>query len=157
MSTFISLAGSKTRKLSPYIMESQMVSKHREHMMFTANAATSVLFHVIGFLYSMRPKMAPVRNAVNVKPGKKAALGIKVIPTKSPTIPAAPVHQGPYMIAIIATGRKPNPIRRVGVSMDRKRVRIISSAINSAITTNWVVNDFLFKIKNSFQSLATLH
>jgi len=157
MITFMSLAGSKTRKLSPYIMDSQMVSRHREQMMFTAKAATKVLFQVICFLYKMSPKIAPVRNAVSVKPGKKAALGIRVIPTKSPTMPAAPVHQGPYRIAIIATGRKPKPIRKVGVSMDKKRVRIISSAIRSAMTTNWVVNDFLFKIKNSFQSLATLH
>jgi hypothetical protein len=93
----------------------------------------------------------PVNAADKVKPGKKAPLGKIRIPKTSPAAYAIPAQIGPYIMPNMATGRKPNPILKKGVLIDKNLVKIISSAMNKPIVINFVVLELFNIIKNSFQ------
>ena len=81
----------------------------------TVKTAPIILGHVFGLLYKNTPYTIPVKNAVNVKPGKNAPEGNNATPKRSPIVYAIPALNGPYIIAIIAIGKKPNPILTIGV------------------------------------------
>ena len=132
--------GSRAINPSPIRIESQNVSRHRFNTNIMIRLAGSTVFHVIvSFLCKKNPNTNPVRIAVTVKPGKKTPEGKISIPSISPTAYPTAAQIGPYMIPTIATGRKPKPIRSIGVLMEQNRVSIISSAMRNAIVTNRVV------------------
>lgn len=136
--------GSNATNASPNIIDNHNVSRHRFKTSMMIKLAGRTVFQVIfSLLYKKIPNTSPVSIAVTVNPGKNTPDGNMSIPNISPIAYPIAAHIGPYIIPIMATGRKPKPIRSIGVFMEQNLVRIISKAIRNAITTNLVVADLL--------------
>ena len=143
--------GSKAMKPSPISIVSQNVSNIKLQPRTTISVAGRTRFHEMDLLYSLlyknNPNTYPVMNAVNVKPGKYAPEGKISIPRISPMAYPNPAQSGPYLIPIIAIGKNPKPILRIGVLMEQNRVNTISVAIKNAMVTSRNVVDLLFIYK----------
>ena len=148
--------GSKAMKPSPISMVSQNVSRSKLHPRTTMSVAGRTRFHETGFRYSLlyrnSPNTYPVMNAVKVNPGKYAPEGKINIPRTSPMAYPIPAQSGPYLIPIMAIGKNPKPILRIGVLIEQNRVSTISVAIKNAIVTRRNVVDLLFICKLLYPS-----
>ena len=148
--------GSRAMKPSPINMVSQKVSRSKLQPRTTISVAGRTRFHEMDLLHSLlyrnNPNMYPVMNAVRVNPGKYAPEGKINMPRTSPIAYPNPAQSGPYLIPIMAIGKNPKPILRIGVLIEQNRVSTISVAIKNAIVTRRNVVDLLFIYKLLYSS-----
>jgi len=119
---------------APVKMDIHTVFRKRFRTIFTIITVMVTLFIEHVFLKNIKPYIHPARKDVIVKPGKKKLFGAIIMPNISAKAAASPPITGPNIMLHVAIGTKPNPIRMVLVSIDKKRVNTTFIAINMPTT-----------------------